>query len=151
MMARACVLLLALLLAGCGDEPKRLVSGETADGRWELTMEARKNFLRPGEALPVRVTLESLAGQPTATFRDTIELVSNAGSINPSRLVFTFIGSQDTSYTGGGATTSFTDWVTYSLSTSSRDANDSRQGEISALFRDVETVLKIRIVEDPDD
>lgn len=141
-------LALLLVLSGCGKEPDRVVSGATADGRWELTMKARKNSLRPGEALPVRLTLESLAGQPTTTFRDTIELVANAGTISPNRLIFTFVGSQDTSYVGGGATTLFSDWVTYTLSTSSRDANDSRQGEISALFRDVETVLKIRIIED---
>jgi hypothetical protein len=137
-----------LALVACGEEPERIVSAETADGRWELTLEARKNTLRAGESLAVRVTLVSLAGQPASTFRDTIDFVSNAGTVTPSRLVFTFIGLQDTSYTGAGSTTTFGDWVTYSMSTSSSQANEGRQGELSAFFRDLEAVLKIRIVED---
>ena len=109
------VLAMALVLGGCGDEPDRIVSAKTADGRWELTLEARKNSLRPEETLAVRVTLESLEGQPMETFRDTIDLLSNAGSVSPTRLVFTFVGSQDTTYTGQGNTTTFGDWVTYTM------------------------------------
>lgn len=141
-------LAMSLALAGCGDEPERIVSAKTADGRWELTLEARKNSLRPEETLAVRVTLESLVGQPTETFRDTIDLLSNAGSVSPTRLVFTFIGSQDTTYTGQGNTTMFGDWVTYTMARKGTQANENRQGEISALFRDLEAVLKIRIIED---
>ena len=63
----------------------------------------------------MRVTLESLEGQPTETFRDTIDFLSNAGSVTPTRLVFTFIGSQDSTYTGEGYTTQYGDWVTYTL------------------------------------
>ena len=146
---RAALMALSAILVGCGEEPDRIVSRETGDGRWELTLEARKNSLRTGESLAVRVTLESLAGQPQATFHDTIDLLSNAGSVSTNRLVFTFVGSQDTTYIGeGGNTTQFSDWITYTLSTSSGQANENRQGEISALFRDLEAVLKIRIVED---
>ena len=139
------VLAVSLAVVGCGEEPERIVSAATADGRWELTLEARKNSLRREETLAVRVTLESLVGQPTETFRDTIDFLSNAGTVNPSRLVFTFVGSQDTTYTGEGNTTMYGDWVTYTLS---RSASAERQGELSALFRDLEAVLKIRIVED---
>ena len=155
------VLALSLTLGGCGEEPERIVSSETTDGRWELTLEARKNSLRPEETLAVRVTLESLVGQPTETFRDTIDFLSNAGSVSPTRLVFTFIGSQDTTYQRwlgdrwrnpppytGGNTTLFGDWVTYTMAGKGTQANESRQGEISALFRDLEAVLKIRIIED---
>ncbi len=142
------VLAMSLVLGGCGDEPDRIVSAKTADGRWELTLEARKNSLRPEETLAVRVTLESLVGQPTETFRDTIDLLSNAGSVSPTRLVFTFVGSQDTTYTGQGNTTMFGDWVTYTMARKGTQANENRQGEISALFRDLEAVLKIRIIED---
>lgn len=148
-MMGVALLTLWAVLSGCGEDPDRIVSRETEDGRWELTLEARKNSLRTGESLAVRVTLESLAGQPQSTFQDTIDLLSNAGSVSPNRLVFTFVGSQDTTYTGeGGNTTQFSDWITYTLSTSSGQANVNRQGEISALFRDLEAVLKIRIVED---
>ena len=148
-MRRTCWLLAAalLVLVACGQEPDRIVSAETEDGRWELTLEARKNVLRSGENLAVRVTLKSLAGQPASTFRDTIDFVSNAGTVSPNRLVFTFVGTQDTTYAGTGNTTAYSDWVTYSLSTSSSQANENRQGEISALFRDLEAVLKIRIVQ----
>ncbi|MDA0335115.1 MAG: hypothetical protein O2782_08130 [bacterium] len=135
-----------LLLVACGKEPDRIVSAETEDGRWELTLEARRNVLRSGENLAVRVTLRSLAGQPAATFRDTIDFLCNAGTVSPNRLVFTFIGTQDTTYAGTGSTTTYSDWITYSLSTSSSQANENRQGEISALYRDLEAVLKIRIV-----
>ena len=108
-------LAMSLALAGCGDEPERIVSAKTADGRWELTLEARKNSLRPEETLAVRVTLESLVGQPTETFRDTIALLSNAGSVSPTRLVFTFLGSQDTTYTGQGNPTLLRVWCTSTM------------------------------------
>jgi hypothetical protein len=148
MMASSRVVLLLglLVLGGCGEQPDRIVSTETQDGRWELRLEARKNFLRPGESLAIRVVLESLAGQPAATFRDTIDFIGNSGSVSPSRLTFTFIGAQDTLYSGGGVTTKFSDWITYAMS--SRDATAERQGEVSAVFRDLEVVLKIRIIED---
>lgn len=142
------LLVLLSLVAGCGEKQDRLVSAETDDGAWELTLEARKNSLRRGEALPVRVTLVRLAGQPAQTMRDTIEFIANGGNVSPQRLVFTFVGSQDTTYTGDGFTTQFADWITYSLNSSTSQLPSGRQGEISALFRDVEAVLKIRVIDD---
>jgi hypothetical protein len=145
---RGLAALMALSLWGCGEDPERLVSETTDDEGFEMTLEARKNFLRPGEKLLVQVTVESLQGQLTSTWKDTVNLFANAGTVEPSRLTFTFIGSADTLYTGGGVETRFSDWVTYTMSTSSSTANPDRQGEVIAQFRDLEAVLKIRIIDD---
>lgn len=140
-------LLAALLLAACGEEPERIASAQTLDGRFELALEARKNWLKPGETLAVRVTVTSLRGQLAQSLRDTVTLVANAGTVLPNRLVFTFVGRQDSLYAGGGVTTTFTDWVTYTMSTQTTQANPTRQGEVIALFQDLEAVLKIRIAD----
>ena len=133
---------------GCGEEPERIVSGTTDDGRFELTLEARKNSLKPGETLLVQVTVESLQGRLATSHADTINFFANAGTVQSNRLIFTFVGLDDTLYTGEGPTTSYTDWVTYTMSTSSTLASSDRQGEVIAQFRDLQAVLKIRIVRD---
>lgn len=144
----AWVLAAALFVAGCGEEPDRVVGVETGDGVWSLTLEARKNELRRGESLPIRVSLQRLPGQPAETFRDTIEFVAANGSTTPQRLVFTFVGSQDSTYAGDGFTTGFVDWVTFTMNSSTSQLPTGRQAEVSALFRDVEAVLKIRVLDD---
>ena len=135
-------------LWGCGDEPDKLVNARSADGAFELTVEGRKNSLKRGESLALKVTVESLAGQLAETVRDTITFVANAGSVSPSRLVFTFVGRDDSLYSRGGIETTYTDWVTYTMSTSTTTAASDRQGEVMALYRDLEAVYKIRIVDD---
>lgn len=131
---------------GCGEEPKAAVTRATEDGRFSLTLEARKNSLKRGESLNVKVTVQSLQGPLEQTLRDTVLFVANAGTVTPSRLVFTLVGATDSLYQE--ATTTYSDWVTYTVSTQTTQASRTRQGEVQALFQDLEAVLKIRIVED---
>ena len=146
--ATALTLAAALWLAGCGEEPERIVSAQTGDGRFELTLEAHKNWLKPGETLAVRVTVTSLQGQLAQSLRDTVTFVANAGSVAPNRLVFTFVGRGDSLYGSDGVTTNYTDWVTFAMSALSSQANPARQGEVIALFQDLEAILKIRVAQD---
>ncbi len=52
----------ALLWTGCAEEPDRIVGATTADGRFEITLEAARDWVRPGDSLPVKVRVESLEG-----------------------------------------------------------------------------------------
>ncbi len=130
------------LLLGCA-EPNSSVTRSTSDAQFEIRLEARKQHLKSSEALPVWVEIERLAGQPTTSLRDTIDFVTNQGSVSPTRLVFTLIGLDDS--VSVGSTTTYGDWVTFTLGSR---PDESRQAELHALFRDLDAILKIRIVED---
>lgn len=140
-MAAVCVGLLYLAV-GCS-EPDRSVTGHTDDDAFSLTLTAQKNWLKPGESLPVRIEVKSLSGRPLEARRDTVELVANNGTVVPNRLFFSFVGVGDSLSTEAEPT--YADWVTFSLSSY---ATAKRQGEIHALFRDLQATLKIRIVTD---
>lgn len=132
---------LAAVAAGCS-EPDKRVAAATADGAFELTLSAEKNWLRPGESLPVRLRLESVGGPPVQTTRDTVEILANNGSVHPTRLVVIFVGRSDT--LTAGVDEVYEDWLTFTLSSF---ASSARQGEVHALFRDLHATLKIRIVD----
>ncbi|MBT4100439.1 MAG: hypothetical protein HOM68_22435 [Gemmatimonadetes bacterium] len=137
----ACGMLIAFGL-GCS-EPNSSVTRSTEDDQFEVTLKAAKNHLKPGEALPILVTVESLAGQLAQTTAGTITFVTNQGSVSPSRLDFTLLGRDDSLSTG--VTTTYTQWVTFTLGSR---PDEGRQAEVHALFRDLDTTLKIRIVEE---
>ena len=50
-----------LLVQGCS-EPDRIVTQSTGDGGFDLLLQAEKNWVRPGESLPVQVAIRSLFG-----------------------------------------------------------------------------------------
>lgn len=132
---------LVALALGCS-EPDSTVTRSTEDEQFEITLKAKKNHLKLGEALPILVTVESTTGQLITTTSDTIDFVANLGSVWPSRLVFTFVGRDDSVSTG--VTTVYSEWVTFTLEQSA----EGRQADLHALFRDLDTTLKIRIVEE---
>ena len=132
---------LVALALGCS-EPDSTVTRSTEDEQFEITLKAKKNHLKLGEALPILVTVESTTGQLITTTRDTIDFVANLGSVWPSRLVFTFVGRDDSVSTG--VTTVYSEWVTFTL----EQPAEGRQADLHALFRDLDTTLKIRIVEE---
>jgi len=133
---------LVALALGCS-EPDSTVTRSTEDEQFEITLKAKKNHLTTGETLPILVTVESTTGQLVTTTRDAIDFVANLGSVSPSRLVFTFVGHDDSVSTG--VTTVYSEWVTFTLG--ARPA-EGRQADLHALFRDLDTTLKIRIVEE---
>lgn len=122
-------------------EPDKRVTAATADGAFQITLSTDKNWLRPGESLPVRLRVVSVGGQLAETRRDTIELLANNGTVSPSRIPVTFVGQADT--LTQGVETSFEDWLTFTVSTY---VSAERQGEIHALFRDLHATLKVRVV-----
>lgn len=132
---------LVALALGCS-EPDSTVTRSTEDEQFEITLKAKKNHLKLGEALPILVTVESTTGQLITTTSDTIDFVANLGSVWPSRLVFTFVGRDDSVSTG--VTTVYSEWVTFTL----EQPAEGRQADLHALFRNLDTTLKIRIVEE---
>jgi len=135
-----CVGLLAGAL-GCSEPDKRVVAA-SADGAFEVALSAKKNWLRPGDALPIRVEVVSLAGRLAATRRETMTFVVNNGSVTPSYLPITFVGRDDS--VTAGAEDTYRGWITF---TSSYSAAATDQGEVHALFGDIQATLKIRITE----
>lgn len=137
--------LAALLLAGCA-EPDKAVTRATGDGRFAVSLEAEKNWLHPGESLPVRVRVESLAGPLEQGLVDTLKFVINNGflvsngALAPTQLVVTFAGTADSAAVG--AFRAYENWVVFQASPRATPQN---QGEIEALFQDAQATLKIRI------
>ena len=130
---------LALGGFGCSEEPDRVVRSTTEDGIFELKVEADKDWVRPGESLPIRVQVESLSGPVEEELVEEIAFVASNGSITPSRLTVIMAGPDSL---GQGAERRFVEWVTF---TASSRSGANVQGEVRALFRDVSATLKIRI------
>lgn len=146
----AFVAVLSLGLWACS-EPDERVMGSTEDGAFVLILQAEENRVQAGESLPVQVRLERLSGRGTEEVDEDIKFVVNKGSLSPSSLSVDLAGADTL---GQGAEHVFIGWVTFTagapLSEDSRGnvtgVSAQDQGEIHALFRDVQTTLKIRIV-----
>ena len=134
----------AVLLLGCS-EPHEQVMGSTADGRFSLTLQAEKNWVRPGESLPIQVRIESLTGPLAQGLVDTLRLVANNGAVYPSRVVVDFAGAADSVW--AAPRTSYVNWAYF---TASVRLAEGTQGEVYASFLDALATLKIRIVPSPD-
>lgn len=134
-----CAAALALLGVGCGKEPDRIVQSRTSDGAFALTLEAQANWVRPGESVPVLVRVESLTGPVSADLVETVELVADNGTVFPTVVMVTLTGPDAT---GAGAQSRYSQWVVF---TASSMADSSSQGQVHALFRDVQATLLIRI------
>ncbi|MBM3278526.1 MAG: hypothetical protein FJY95_10665 [Candidatus Handelsmanbacteria bacterium] len=132
-------LLAALLLAGCA-EPDQQVTRFTADNRFALSLQTEKNWLHPGEMLPVRVRVESLAGPLEHGLVDTLKFLVNNGALAPVQLVVAFAGTADSA--AFGVSSIYENWVIFQASPRATPQN---QGEIIALFQHAQTTLKIRI------
>lgn len=132
-------LLAALLLAGCA-EPDKAVTRSTENGRFSVSLEAEKNWLHPGEILPVRVRVESLAGTLEHSLVDTLKFTANNGTLAPLQIVVAFAGSADSIAVGVDRV--YENWVIFQASPRATPQN---QGEIIALFQHAQTTLKIRI------
>ena len=137
-----CTLLcVGLLLAGGAEEPGRLVDTTTEDGRFELTLAATDDWVRPEFTLPIKVRVESLAGPVAEAWEGEIELVANNGDVSPASVDVVFDGIAE----GESATAAdsvFEAWITFEAE---RSSDTAAQGEVHALFLDVHTALKIRI------
>ena len=93
-LLRPVCLVSALALVGCS-EPDKQVTRSTEDGKFAVSLEGRKNWVRPGESLPIEVRVESLTGRLEETLTDSVEFIVNNGTVTPNPLTFSFIGTAD--------------------------------------------------------
>ncbi len=133
------LLMAALLVAGCA-EPDKAVTRATENGRFSVSIEAEKNWLHPGEILPVLVRVESLAGPLEHGLVDTLKLVANNGTLAPAWVVVAFAGTADSAAVGVSRV--YENWIYFAASTRATPQN---QGEINALFQNAQATFKIRI------
>ena len=133
----------ALLLMGGCSEPDDHVSRSTGDGAFELLLHAEKNWVRPGDDLPIRVTVRSLGGPLQESLVDEVSFIVNNGSVTPRSLVVSLTGAADNPTEPD---TEHSEWITFTASSS---LSSEEQGEITAIFQDALVTLKIRIVPDP--
>lgn len=136
------MLLIAVLLAACA-EPDRQVTRVSDDGLFSLRLETDENRVRPGAELPVLVTLEYL-GPPLDEERvETVDLVANNGTLSERSLLAIFSPAPS-----GEAfdPAPYRQWVSFAASSR---VTTAEQGEVRALLRDIQAVLKIRIDPDP--
>ena len=139
-MTIACIAVVTSLSFSCSN-PDKSVARSTDDGVLSLTMEAGKNWVRPGDSLPIRVKMKSLAGQLEETLSGRIEFVTNLGRLDVDYLDFTFTGTSDTLATV--FETEFADWITFESFSS---AGEEEQGEVHALYEELQVTFKIRFV-----
>ena len=140
-----CALMASVLLgslAGCS-EPEENITGSTGDGQFAMRMEAEKNWVRDGDVLPIRVTLQSLTGAFLEERTERIEFLVNNGSLSPASLAVTFEARDDS--LGIAGDTSQSEWITFSAN---RAFSSSIQGEVIALFGDLQVTYKIRFVDE---
>ena len=140
-----------LTLSAC-ENPNKLVSQTTADGRFALTLRKERDWVRPGESLPVWVAIESLDGPLPEELVLTVDLIANNGEVDPAVLLAVFPGPGDAP---DAKRARFGAWVVFKAATftaATRDARDpvpiakQEQGEIHALFLDALTLLRFSIV-----
>ena len=143
-LATSALLATVVLIWSCS-EPDKQVSRSTADGSFSLVLEGERNWVHPGQSLPIRVTVESLAGPLQEGVFEEVEFVVNNGSVNPTKLTVVMAGIADS--LASGPETEYSDWITFKASSS---LSSERQGEIHAIFVDALATLKIRIVPTPE-
>ena len=142
---RAATMLVLLALLGACAEPDRRIARYSDDGLFELSLEADENRVRPGGELPVLVRFEYL-GPPLAEERvEEIELVANNGSLSETRLLAIFSAAPSGT---DERPDPFRQWIVFSASTRLLPVE---QGEVRALWNEVQAVLKIRVADDPVD
>ena len=135
-----CVLWLGGLVA-CS-EPEENITGSTADGLFAVRMKAEKNWVRAGHDLPIRVTLESLTGTFPESRQEHIVFRANNGELSASSLSFNFAAPDDS--LGITGDTSQSGWIIF---TADGYASSKLQGEIIALFDDLQFTYKVRFVD----
>lgn len=139
-------LLLCVLMStafGACSEPEENITGSTGDSLFALRIEADKNWVREGDDLPIRVTLQSLTGAFLEQRTERISFLVNNGSVSPSSLTVTFEARDDS--VGIAGDTSQSEWITFSADGA---FSTSIQGEVIALFEDLQVTYKIRFVDE---
>lgn len=155
---RAILILAVALCWGCAEEPDRIVGTTTEDGRFSIELAATRDWVRPGDSLPIKVRVKQLVEALDEDLSAEIEFVVNNGSVSPSSLDVEFLApyTEPTEDEADDAEADdsvepivqksgeriFEQWVTFEADSR---ADASVQGEIHALFLNIRSTLKIRI------
>ncbi len=158
---RAILILAVALCWGCAEEPDRIVGTTTEDGRFAIELESTRDWVRPGDSLPIKVRVKQLVESLDEDLSTEIEFIVNNGSVSPSSLDVEFLApytesvDEDEAIDADAEDTAepvvieqksgeriFEQWVIFEADSR---ADASVQGEIHALFLDIRSTLKIRI------
>jgi hypothetical protein len=148
---RAILILAVALCWGCAEEPDRIVGTTTEDGRFAIELESTRDWVRPGDSLPIKVRVKQLVEALDEDLSTEIEFVVNNGSVSPSSLDVEFLApytepAEDSvdpvAIEQKSGERIFEQWVIFEADSR---ADASVQGEIHALFLDIRSTLKIRI------
>lgn len=151
----AILILAAALCWSCSEEPDRIVGTTTEDGRFAIELESTRDWVRPGDSLPIKVRVKQLVESLDEDLSAEIEFVVNNGSVSPSSLDVEFLapytepvdeGDDDSvepiAIVQKSGERIFEQWVTFEADSR---ADASVQGEVHALFLNIRSTLKIRI------
>ena len=127
---------------GCS-EPAKEILGTTSDGKFEVTLRADPNWVRPSSTLLVELVVRRLDPLAQLGFGDNISLVANNGTITPSTITPSFAPAVGDSI----EKQVFQTFLQFRAPTPSfNSAGGEQESEIQAIFRDVKTTFKVRVV-----
>jgi hypothetical protein len=136
------LLLCGFYVMGCS-EPAKEIFGTTSDGQFELVLRADPNWVRPSATLLVELSVRRLDPTVQLGFNDRISLVVNNGSLSPTSV------TPDFSPAAGDSIEKqvYQTWLEFKAPTPSFNSSGGEQeSEIHALFRELRSTVKVRVV-----
>lgn len=135
-----------LCVMGCS-EPAKEIFGTTSDGQFELTLRADPNWVRPSATLLIALSVRRLDPTAQLSFNDRISFVVNNGSISPASVTPDFSPALGDSVEKQVYQT----WLEFRAPNAgfgSSSSDKEQESEIHALFRNLRSTFKVRIVPD---
>lgn len=132
----------AVLCLGCS-EPAKEILGTTSDGKFEVVLRADPNWVRPSSTLLVELLVRRLDPLAQLGVNDRVSLVVNNGTVTPLSVTPNFAPAVGDSVEKQVYQTRI---EFRAPSPSFGSSGSEQQSEIHAIFRDVQTTLKVRVV-----
>lgn len=133
---------LLMCLMGCS-EPAKEILGTTSDGKFEVTLRADPNWVRPSSTLLVELMVRRLDPLAQVGFNDRISFVVNNGTITPTSVTPSFAPAVGDSI----EKQVFQTFLEFRAPTPSfNSAGGEQESVIHAIFRDVQSTFKVRVV-----
>ncbi|MBT4137441.1 MAG: hypothetical protein HOE48_05965 [Candidatus Latescibacteria bacterium] len=133
---------LLFVFMGCSEPAKEIV-GTTSDGQFELVLRADPNWVRPSATLLVELVVRRLDPTTQLSFNDRISFVVNNGSVSPTSVTPSFAPEPGELVEKQVYRT----WLEFRAPNASFGSIGSEQeSEINALFRELRSTFKVRIV-----
>ena len=136
------LLLCGVCVMGCS-EPAKEILGTTSDGKFEMTLRADPNWVRPSSILLVELEVRRLDPLAQLGFSDNITLVANNGTVTPTSVTPSFAPAVGDSV----EKQVFQTFLQFRAPTPSFNSTGGiQESEIQAFFRGVKTTFKVRVV-----